>query len=104
MKTFYNLNREDIYLADFPCGKTQNISIKIGRHTIMLDVAANVSSVRVHFYDRISPNRGSYSKYAANLTCLHVKRTAIINREFVENRRAIFDAQTILTKFQDVLK
>lgn len=104
MKTFYNLNHESICLADFPCGKTQNISVKIGRYTIMLDVTADVSGAYVQFYDRISPDRGSYSKYAANITGLHVKRNAIINREFVKNRRDIFDAQATLKKFPDVLK
>ena len=104
MKTFYNLNHEKIRLADFPCGKTQNISVKIGRYTIMLDVTADVSGAYVQFYDRLSPVRGSYSKYAANITGLHVKRDAIIDRDFAENRRAIFDAQTILKKFPDVLK
>lgn len=104
MKTFYNLNHENIRLADFPCGKTQNISVKIGRRTIMLDVTADVSGAYVQFYDRLSPVRGNYSKYAANPTKLHVKRNAIINREFVENRRDIFDAQATLKKFIDVLK
>lgn len=104
MKTFYNLNHENIRLADFPCGKMQNISAKIGRHTIMLDVTADVSGAYVQFYDKLSPVRENYSKYAANLTRLHVKRDAIIDRKFVENRRSIFDAQTTLKKFKDVLK
>lgn len=104
MKTSYNLNHENICLADFPCGKTQNISVKIGRHTIMLDVTADVSGAYVQLYDRISPDRGSYSKYAAHITGLRVKRNAIISREFVEHRRDIFDAQTVLEKFHDVMK
>ena len=48
----YNLNHEIIFLSNFEYGKTQNIEIKVGRKTLMLDVDKNKNSAFLDVYEK----------------------------------------------------
>ena len=99
----YNLNHDIIFLSSFEYGKTQNIEIKVGRETLMLDVDKNKISVHVEVYAKKSNDRKSYSKYGSDLHCGWVKPDAIIDRNFIENIREIEKAQNLLKKFKNIL-
>ena len=99
----YNLNHEIIFLSTFEYGKTQNIEIKVGRKTLMLDVDKNKNSAFIDVYEKKSNDRRSYSKYGSNLHSVLVKSNAIIDRNFIEKIQEIEKAQNLLKKFKNIL-
>ena len=99
----YNLNHEIIFLSNFEYGKTQNIEIKVGRKTLMLDVDKNKNSAFIDVYEKKSNDRKSYSKYGSNLHSVWVKSNAIIDRDFIGKIQEIEKAQNLLNKFKNIL-
>lgn len=104
MKNSYNLNHENLSLVDFPSGKTQNIAVKIGKKTFMVDISANCNGAEVQIYERLSSDRKKYSKYASHLTTVIVQRQAVLNRGFFEKAKEIAHAQILYSQFDDVIK
>ena len=99
----YNLNHEIIFLSNFEYGTTQNVEIKVGRKTLMLDVDKSKFSAYIEVYEKKSNDRKSYSKHGSNLHCVWVKSKAIIDRDFIENIQEIEKAQNFLNKFKNIL-
>ena len=92
-----NLNHYPfLSIKELPCGFTQNIEIKIGRKTYMVDVNKNNSSALVEFYEKLNSNRQRYSKYEANLQTVFVKTDSNLNKNFFENFSEIAKSQKII--------
>lgn len=90
-----NLNRQSVFIAKMPFGKTQNIKCRLGRRLYMLDIEKNACTVRVSFYRRLNSERKKYSKYDSKAHCtgVTVSKKAILDRKFFENIYKISDAQ-----------
>lgn len=99
-----NLNKTDIYLSVLPCGKTQNIKIKIGRKIFLLDIDKNSGSSCIDFYNYCNSDRKSFSKYdkEANNCRMLVENDAILTKDFFENIYGIKKAAQLMEKYTQV--
>ena len=100
-----NLNKQSVFIAEMPFGKTQNIECRLGRSLYMLDVDKNACTVHVSFYRRLNSEREKYSKYdpAAQCCMVSVAQKAILDRRFFENIHKISDAQSVCNIYADYL-
>lgn len=100
-----NLNRQSIFIAKIPFGKTQNIICRLGRRLYMLDVAKNACTVHISFYRRLNSDREKYSKYepAAQCSAVSVAQKAILDRKFFENIHTISEAQSICNMYAEYI-
>ena len=103
MEKQFNLNHGKIYLTELPCGKTQNIVVKVGRRKYYLDIDINSTDAYVQRY-AFAKNRESISKYAVGCVSVFCKPTATLDREFIEQMESIEKAQEILRKFVGIVK
>lgn len=99
-----NLNNTDIYLSGLPCGKTQNIKIKIGRKLYYLDIDKNSNSAYIGFYNYCKSDRKAFSKYdkESNLCGMWVENDARLTKEFFENIYEIKKAANLMGKYTQV--
>lgn len=99
-----NLNKTDIYLNGFQCGKTQNVKIKIGRKLFLLDIDKNSNSSCIDFYNYCKSDRKAFSKYdkEANNCRVFVENNAILTKEFFENIYEIEKAARLMEKYTQV--
>lgn len=99
-----NLNNTDIYLCCFPCGKTQNIKIKIGRKLYYLDIDKNGGSAFIDFYNYCKSDRKAFSKYdkEANRCGMWVGNDARLTKDFFENIYEIKKAAQLMEKYTQV--
>jgi hypothetical protein len=96
---YINLNHNKLYLADIPNGSTQNIEVKVGRKTYMVDINKNSASAYVCVYDKLSRKRNAYSKYSDNLHAVHTRVDATLDREFIERIEEIEKAVALIEHF-----
>lgn len=101
-----NLNHEKyVKLGNFACGKTQNIELKIGRKTYMLDIDKNACSARLDFYNKKNSDRNNYSKYGnADLHSVTVLNNAWLDKEFFANIAEIESAIATTNRFSRYFK
>ena len=88
-----NLNHTYISLRNFEYGHTQRVEVKVGRKTYLIDVHKDVISAFVEMYPKIPTNK---SKYSVDLSMVHFKPDAMLDRRIMENFKKIADAQTTL--------
>ena len=100
-----NLNRQSIFIAKIPFGKTQNIICRLGRRLYMLDIEKNACTVHVNFYRHLNSERKKYSKYetAAQCSAVSVAQKAILDRKFFENIHTISEAQNTCNMYAEYI-
>lgn len=100
-----NLNKQNVFIAEMPFGKTQNIECRLGRKLYMLDVDKNARTVHISFYRRLNSEREKYSKYepAAQCDAVTVAKKAILDRKFFENIHKISAAQRICNMYAEYI-
>lgn len=101
-----NLNHnETLNLSKYPCGTYQNIEVKLGRKTYLVDITKNCDRVHLEFYRKLSNDRHGYSKYdpEANHVSVSVKLEACLDRRFFEHIEEIEHAQNIVGVYKRVL-
>ena len=101
-----NLNKQNIFIAKIPFGKTQNIVCRLGRSLYMLDVDKNACTVHINFYRRLNSERKKYSKYdsTAQGTAVTVAKKAILDRKFFENIHTIRAAQNTCNIYAEYIR
>ncbi len=101
-----NLNKESVFVAEMPFGKTQNIECRLGRRLYMIDVDKNACTVHVSFYRRLNSDREKYSKYdpAAQCCMVTVAQKAILDRKFFKNIYTISTAQCVCHLYAEYLR
>lgn len=101
-----NLNKESVFIAEMPFGKTQNIECRLGRNLYMIDVDKNACTVHVSFYRRLNRDREKYSKYdpAAQCCMVTVAQKAILDRKFFKNIYTISTAQCVCNRYAEYLR
>jgi len=92
-----------ISLASMPCGKTQNIIIRVGRKMYYMDVNKDCDCACVEVYD-YHKVRNSFSKYGANHHFVMCKPDAYLTKKFFERIAEIQIAQHIVDEFSRVVK
>lgn len=105
-KDFFNLNHECVFISDFESGNHQNITIKLGKCFYLLDISKNAKTTFLDFYKRVAEKRETFSKYdkRAELTFLVVQNSAILDRKFFENAKAIRACQDFLAQYDSILR
>lgn len=107
MKHIINLNdilgRVDI--SKLPCGKNQNIEVRIGRKLYMVDVDKNMLYAHIDFYKKVKADRKKYSKYdpEAEMLSVTVRNDVRLGKNFFENIEEISKAQTVYDCFGNLL-
>ncbi len=102
----FNLNHEfGISLKEFKYGNTQNVEVKIGRKTFLVDINKNCSVGCIDVYRKLSKDRSNFSKYdpEANLHSAFVKNDAYLCRNFFEDIENIEKAQYIFRKYGNII-
>ncbi len=102
----YNLNNEyGINLNKFDFGKTQNVEIKVGRKSLMMDIDKNSSNAFISIYNKLDKDRSKYTKYGkeAKLCVISMKNNVFITKDIINDRFEIEKAQEIINKYDDKL-
>lgn len=101
-----NLNKQSVFIAKMPFGKTQNIECRLGRSLYMIDVDKNACTVHVSFYRRLNSERKKYSKYdsTAQGAAVTVAKKAILDRKFFENIHTISAAQNTCNIYAEYIR
>ena len=96
-----NLNKAYIHLNNYPCGKTQDIVIKVGRKFYYMDILKNKTDTCIEIYNYCG-DRQSFSKYGskADMHYVWVESDGVIDRDMIEHIAEIEAAQQLLNKYR----
>lgn len=107
MKNIINLNDilGKVDIDKLPCGKNQNIEVKIGRKLYMVDVDKDMLCAHIDFYKKVKTDRKAYSKYDsdAKMVSVTVRNDVRLDKNFFENIEEISKAQTVYDCFGNLL-
>lgn len=97
----YTVNNNSIILmADFPLGTTQDVEVKVGRKTMMLDVTKDAANCCIEIYPKRNADRQKYSKYGAGYCRFTVCKGACLDRDFFDNAEEIARAQAVVELYR----
>ena len=100
-----NLNHEKVFVSECEYGRTQDIEIRVGRQTFLMDIQKVNSHAHIMVYKKLGADRQKYSKYhpKAELKCVRVKPEAILDKRFFELIDKLEEAQRYHDCFANVL-